>query len=148
MMETQQPGPGPESLPDHTFSAISERLMDRAYMQQRIREEIERCHRYKREFAVLVCEAAPAADGIPMRRKVAYGVRAIEHAVRASDVIARVYEDVVAVLLVETGATGLDDALFRIRQKLTVEAGAWRFRGYAFPADEPAIRSLAFLTAA
>ena len=148
MMESQQPGGRADSLADHTFSAISERLMDRAYLQQRIREEIERSRRYKHEFALLVCEAAPAADGIPMRLKVAHGVRAIEHAVRSSDIIARAYDDVVVVLLIETGATGLEDALFRIRQKLTVEAGAWRFSGYSFPADEAAICALAFLRAA
>lgn len=146
MMETKQPGHGPDSLPDHTFSAISDRLMDRAYLQQRVREEIQRSVRYKREFALLICEAAP--DGIPMRRKVAFGVRAIEHAIRTSDIMARIYDDVIAVLLIETGAAGLDDALFRIRQKLTVEAGTWRFSGYAFPGDEAAIRSLTFLTAA
>ena len=148
MMDTRQPGHQPAEPAGHNFATISDRLMDRGYLQQRIREEVERSRRYKHEFALLVCEAAPAADGIPMRLKVAYGVRAIEHAVRGSDVIARVYEDVIAVLLVETGAAGLEDALFRVRQKLTVEAGGWRFSGYSFPADEAAIHSLSFLSAA
>jgi hypothetical protein len=147
MMETKQPGHGPESLPDHTFSAISDRLMDRAYLQQRIHEEVERSLRYKREFSLLFCESSPN-DGVPLRRKIGLGVRAIEHVVRTSDIIALVYEDIIAVLLIETGAAGLGDALFRIRQRLNVDAGAWRFSGYSFPGDEAAIRALPVLNAA
>lgn len=121
---------------------------DRTYMQYRLREELGRGQRYHREFAVLVFEMAPSTDGLSERKKMRLALHAIGETVRPSDVIAHVYEDAIAVLLVETGARDANDALMRIRIKLAAAAGTWQVTVYHFPEHSDAIGRLPMLTAA
>jgi hypothetical protein len=121
---------------------------DRAYFQSRLREELERARRHQRLFALLVFEAVPSTDGIPLRQKVEFALDAIASQIRASDVVARVFDDTIAAMLVETDADGAQDALFRIRNRLVRQAGRWQVTTYHFPRDRAAIEQSAFLTAA
>jgi GGDEF domain-containing protein len=121
---------------------------DRAYMQARLHEEIARARRYSRRFAILLFEAVPSVDGLPVRRKVEYALTAINATVRPSDVVARVFEDTVMVLLVEADARGARDALIRIRNRVARQAGNWQVTTYTFPEHEQAIEELPVLAAA
>jgi hypothetical protein len=117
-------------------------------MQSRLREEIARARRYKRQFAILLFEALPSADGIAIRRKVEYALDAIAATIRPSDVVARVFEDSIMVLLVETDARGARDALIRIRSRVARQAGNWQVTTYTYPEHERAIETLPALAAA
>jgi len=121
---------------------------DRAYIQSRLREEIARARRYDRRFALLLFEAVPSTDGIPIRRKVDYALEAIRATIRPSDVVARVFEDTVLVLLVETDARGARDALMRIRNRVARQAGNWQVTTFLFPEHAENIEGLPALSAA
>ena len=121
---------------------------DRAYMQARLHEEIARGRRYGCRFALLLFEALPSADGLHMRQKVEYALAAITTTVRPSDVVARVFEDAVMVLLVETDPRGARDALIRIRSRVARQAGNWQVTTYTYPEHEQAIEMLPVLAAA
>ena len=122
-------------------------LLDRPSMQTRVRDEILRSRRYVHQFGLIVCEEVPSSSGMPLRWRLAAAAKAIHRTVRSTDAVGRVFDDVLAVLLVETPAAGVDDALFRIRQRVTTDAGPWRIEAYRFPADEAAIQALAFMRA-
>jgi hypothetical protein len=121
---------------------------DRAYFQSRLREELERARRYARLFALLVFEAVPATDGIPLSHKMDLALDAVASQIRASDVVARVFDDTIVAILVETDADGAQDALFRIRNRLVRAAGRWPVTTYHFPRDSAAIEDSPVLTAA
>ncbi|HYM14976.1 MAG TPA: hypothetical protein VEZ14_05415 [Dehalococcoidia bacterium] len=121
---------------------------DRAYMRERLREEIARARRYDRRFAVLIFEALPSSDGMPIRRKVEVALSAIRTTVRPSDVVGRVFEDTILLLLVETDLRGTKDALLRIRNRVSRYAGNWRVSAYAFPEQAKLIEGLPMLAAA
>jgi GGDEF domain-containing protein len=127
---------------------VSSEKHDRAYFQSRLREELDRARRYKRLFTLLVFEAVPATDGIPLNHKVDMALDAVASQTRASDVVARVFDDTVVAMLVETDAEGAQDALFRIRNRLVRAAGRWQVTTYHFPNDLAAIEQSTFLTAA
>jgi hypothetical protein len=121
---------------------------DRLYFQSRLREEMDRARRYDRAFSLLVFEAVPSNDGIPIRRKVEAAFDAVATQIRASDVVARMFEDTVAALLVETDERGAHDALFRIRNRLVAQAGRWQVTMYYFPRDRAEIENSPLLSAA
>jgi GGDEF domain-containing protein len=122
---------------------------DRSYLQDRVREEIDRFRRHGHLFSILVFEARPVSDGIPVRRKIEAAIEILGALLRPSDVAARAFDDVIAVLLVETDAGGAKDALFRLRAKLAPIGGAaWHIDSYTYPDQESALRHLAMLTAA
>jgi GGDEF domain-containing protein len=122
---------------------------DRRYLQDRLREEIDRHARYGHPFAVVVLEALPAADGIPVRQRVDAAIEALRSQLRPSDVIARAFEDVIALLLVETDAAGAHDALLRLRGRLArIGPAAWRITSYNYPKDATRIAALPLATAA
>jgi hypothetical protein len=130
------------------MDAQNPRLLDRLQLRQRIAEELERSRRHGHAFGLLVFEAVTANDGLPLRQKMRAALDAIEAVVRVSDMIARPYEDMLAVVLVETDATGTRDALFRIRQRIADRAGTWRVTVLHFPEHAQTITAMAFLEAA
>lgn len=121
---------------------------DRSYFQSRLREELERARRYDRQFSLLIVESVRATDGIPLRKKLEFALDAVASQVRASDVVGRMFEDTIAVLLVETDEHGAHDALFRIRNKLATQAGRWQVTTLCFPRDRADIENSALLSAA
>jgi hypothetical protein len=124
------------------------RTHDRVYFQSRLREELDRARRYQREFSLLVFEAVPATDGIPLRKKVEQALTTIAAQLRTSDVLSRVFDDTLVALLVETDEHGAHDALFRIRNRLVAQAGRWQVTIYCFPRDRADIENSSLLTAA
>jgi hypothetical protein len=127
---------------------VSAEKHDRLYFQSRLREELERARRYDRAFSLLVFEAVPANDGIPIRRKVEAAVETVASQVRASDVVAQIFEDTIVAMLVETDEQGAHDALFRIRNRLAAEAGRWHVTTFYFPRDRAEIENSTILRAA
>jgi GGDEF domain-containing protein len=121
---------------------------DRHYFQSRLREELDRARRYQREFSLLMFEAVPASDGIPIGRKVEGALEAIAPHLRGSDVVARVFDDTVVALLVETNEQGAHDAMFRIRNRLAAQTGRWQVTTYYFPRDKADIENSLLLNAA
>jgi hypothetical protein len=122
---------------------------DRQYLQSRIREEIDRGARHGHPFTILVFEAQPVSDGVSVRHRTEAAIEAMLPQLRPSDVIARAFEDAVAVLLVETDAWGAKHALMRLRGRLGVLGSrAWRIEVYTYPRDAEPIASLPLLTAA
>ncbi|HEY8173763.1 MAG TPA: hypothetical protein VIH21_11810 [Dehalococcoidia bacterium] len=117
------------------------------YIQERIREEIARAGRYGHSFAIVTFEAIPASDGIPLRTHVDQAASIVEASVRPSDVVARAFDDIVVLLLVETDAAGAHDALFRVRSRLQGH-GRWKITAYNFPTDASSIESLSVLSVA
>ncbi len=120
----------------------------RSYLQDRVREEIDRFRRHGHQFSLLVFEARPSSDGIPVRRKVEAAIDALATQLRPSDVVARAFDDVIAVLLVETTAVGTKDALVRLRGRMAPIGGTWHIDTYTYPDHESTMRHLAMLTAA
>ena len=112
---------------------------DRRYLQARLLEETERARRYGREFSLIVLEAVPASDGLPVRRKVRLALDAIAPQLRTSDVLAQVFEDTVGVLLVETDERGAADAMLRIRNRIVAPMGKWHVSLLSYPASAEAI---------
>ena len=123
------------------------RLLDRPRLQQRITEEVERSRRHRHTFGLLLFEAVSGADGMPLRTKLQAALGAMESVVRTSDVISRPYEDMLAVLLVETDAAGTRDALMRIRRRIADRAGTWRVTVLSYPEHARTIAAMAFLDA-
>lgn len=122
---------------------------DRRYLQDRVREEIDRFRRHGHAFSLLVFEARPVSDGVPVRRKIDGAIEILSGDLRPSDVAARAFEDVIAVLLIETDAEGAKDALFRLRGKLAPLGGTtWHIDTYTYPEHEMTLRHLSMLTAA
>ena len=116
---------------------------DRPYLQSRIHEESARYARHGHPFALLVFEAVATNDGVPVRRKLDWLEEVLRAHVRPSDVIARAFDDTIVALLVQTGADGARDALFRLR-RLIAESGtgaSWRPAMYAYPADAALINT-------
>ena len=65
---------------------------DRPYLQSRIREEMDRARRYGHPFSLLVLEAHPAADGLPIRKRVDMAIERVCAGLRPSDIVARKLE--------------------------------------------------------
>ena len=122
---------------------------DRRYLQDRLAEEVDRYARHGHPFALFVFEAQPIADGVTVRHRVNEAIEAVRPQMRPSDVIARVFEDAFAVLLVETDAEGAKHALLRLRGRLaTLGSLAWHIETYAYPRDAESIAGLPLSTAA
>jgi GGDEF domain-containing protein len=122
---------------------------DRRYLQDRLAEEVDRYARHQHPFALFVFEAQPIADGISVRHRLNEAIESMRPQLRPSDVIARVFEDAIAVLLVETDANGAKHALLRLRGRLaTLGSLAWRIETYAYPRDAESIAALPLATAA
>ncbi len=122
---------------------------DRPYLQSRIREEMDRARRYGHPFSLLLLEAHPAADGVPIRKKVDLAIERVCAGLRPSDIVARAFDDTVVVLLVETDATGARDALFRLRNRLfNAGKASWSIASFTYPRDKDAIGALPALIAA
>lgn len=122
---------------------------DRAYLQSRVNEEMARAQRHGHPFSLLIFEAVPATDGVPVRRKIDRTIELLLGRLRPSDVVARAFEDMIVVLLTETDADGAKDALFRLRSRLWVSGiASWGVAMYTFPQDQPVIDTLPALNAA
>jgi GGDEF domain-containing protein len=122
---------------------------DRRYLQDRLAEEIARHARHGHPFAVIILEAQPATAGVSVRQRVDAAIEALQPQLRPSDVMARAFEDVIAILLIETGAEGARDAMLRLRGRLaSTGAAAWRIDSYVYPRDAAAILELPLATAA
>src|SRR5260221_7948495 len=98
---------------------------DRAYLQARLREEIARARRHQTRFALIVFEETPSADGLAVGQKMQFGMQALASAVRDCDIVGQVFEDTLAVLLIETTRQDAHDALLRILDRLSRRAGTW-----------------------
>jgi GGDEF domain-containing protein len=122
---------------------------DRRYLQDRIREEIDRAARHGHPFALFLFEAQPIADGVSVRQRIDAAIDAIRPQLRPSDVIARTFEDAIGVLLVETDVWGAKHAMLRLRGRLaTLGSLAWRIETYVYPKDAETIAGLPLSTAA
>ena len=122
---------------------------DRQYLQNRIREEIDRASRHGHPFTLLLFEAQPISDGVSVRHRIEAAMEAMLPQLRPSDVIARAFEDAIAVLLVETDPWGAKHALMRLRGRLAALGSlAWRVETYTYPRDAEPIATLPLLTAA
>lgn len=121
---------------------------DRAYLQARLREELERARRHGSPFALLVFEAVPSNDGIPLGKRVRAALEAVAPQLRGSDVVARVFEDTIAALLVETDERGAADALLRLRSRVMVHAGRWHATLLTYPRQGADIEQSALLNVA
>lgn len=121
----------------------------RGYMQHRVHEEIDRFRRHGVEFSLVVFKARPGADGVPVRQRVDEAIAALNGIARPSDVVARVFDNAITVLLVHTGPRQLPQALRRLERSLALPAAVrWEVDAYAFPRDEEELRHLSFLAAA
>lgn len=121
---------------------------DRAYLQARLREEIARAVRHGSRFSLVIFEEAPSGDGLHLGQKMEYGLQVLNGSVRDSDVVARVYDDTMAVLLIETTARDVHDALIRMRGRIARYAGTWHIVIYNYPEHAMYIEALPLLTAA
>lgn len=122
---------------------------DRRYLQDRLAEEINRHARHGHPFSMIVLEAQPAADGVSVRQRLDAAIEALTPQLRPSDVIARAFEDVIGILLVETDAPGAQDALLRLRGRLAFIGGtSWQITTYSYPRDAEAIAVSPLATAA
>jgi hypothetical protein len=123
-------------------------IEERIYFQRRLREEIARCARFHDVFDLMLLQAVPAPGYAPSRRQTQTAARLLERRLRASDVVAAVYEDTIAVMLVGTGAKGLHDADYRVRGALSGIGGSWHLTAWTYPEHASVIEELDLLSAA
>jgi hypothetical protein len=113
-----------------------------------LREEVARHARHGHEFSLVVFEAQ-AGDGVRLRQRIDAAMTLMASQLRPSDVMARVFEDVVAVLLVETSASEANATLMRLRGRLVaLGPQPWRVEAFNYPRDAAAIAALPVATAA
>lgn len=120
---------------------------NREYMQSRLREEVARTRRHGGAFALLIFEAVPS-EGLSITQKMHAASRELTGLMRASDVLAQVFDDTLALLLSDTDSHGAHDALFRLRSRIIQNTGRWEVLQLAYPQDSAAIAALPFLAAA
>ncbi len=121
----------------------------RGYVQHRVHEEIDQFHRHAHEFSLIILKVQPGRDVVPPRQRVDETIDALLIHTRPSDVVARAFDDTVAVLLPETDAAGARSAFSRLQCCLAHPSIVqWHVEAYTFPRDEREIRHLSFLTAA
>lgn len=118
-------------------------MHDRTYMRSRLSEEIARSDRHGHPSSLIVFEAVPSSDGLPVQRKLRAAIDAISARVRPSDVLARLHDDTVMLLLTETERQGAQDALIRIGNGVANVAGNWRVTAYCDPQQRRQIDELA-----
>jgi hypothetical protein len=123
-------------------------LEERAYFQRRLREEIARCVRFHDVFDLMLLQSMPGPGYAPNRRQTQIAARLLERRLRASDVVAAVYEDTIAVMLVGTGVEGLRDAEYRVRGALSGIGGSWHLTAWSYPEHSMVIQELELVTAA
>lgn len=121
---------------------------DRSYMQSRLYEELARARRYSRPFSLIVLQALPSTDGLPVGQKLMAALDTIADSVRPSDVIARLYDDTILLLLVETDARNARDALQRVGGRVARLAGRWQVRQLSFPEHAQKIEALSLQSGA
>lgn len=120
---------------------------NREYMQSRLREEVARTRRHGGAFALLIFEAVPA-EGLSISRRMRAATRGLTGLMRASDVLAQVFDDTLALLLSDTDSHGAHDALARLRALIIQNTGVWNVSQLAYPQDAAVIAALPFLAAA
>lgn len=123
-------------------------IHDRTYMQSRIREELARAQRHNRTFGLAVFEVVPSSDGMPIRKKMELGIAILCQSVRSCDAVAKMFDDTIVALLVETDLRGMRDAMQRVRSRIATYGGSWQVTIYHFPEHAEAIEGLPLLSAA
>jgi GGDEF domain-containing protein len=106
---------------------------------------MERCYRYGRHFSLLVFQHLAASGDRGERLRETLSIMAAR--LRSTDIIARVADDTIAVVLVETDPPGAARALERLADLFST-GGEWRSEALSFPTDSPAIEALPFLAEA
>jgi hypothetical protein len=119
----------------------------RARLQARLREEVARASRYDGRFALLVFEATAAGD-VALVRKTSVAIDIFNRSVRSFDLVAQVFDDTIAVLLVSTEAVEARAALLRMRDRIALAAPGWHTTMLLYPRDAAAIAALPLMTAA
>lgn len=122
--------------------------LERQRFQRRLSQEISRSTRFDRPFVLVLFEASPSRDGLSFQKKLLLGEKIIRASLRDYDVLAPVYDDVLATLMLETSPAGAQAALHRLRGRLAMHAGNWSIEIYAFPAQAIDIAQLPMLRAA
>jgi hypothetical protein len=121
------------------------RVHDARYLESRVWEEMERCYRYGRSFSLLIFrELAVQCDVPELRFENALAIMTAQ--LRTTDIIAQPEPKTLAVLLVETDATGARRVLDRLRVEIGV--AGWAIESMSFPTDSAAIEALPFLSPA
>ncbi len=124
-------------------------IRDRAYLEARLVEEMERGWRYARSFTLLIFK--PIVGSQLWREERLYrGLGIVAPLVRASDVVATVDNQTFAVLLVESDALCAQVAIGRIELALSrqPEEPGWEMTTLIYPADSSRIEALPFYVAA
>ena len=121
-------------------------VRERAYLEARLIEEMERGWRYGRSFTLLRFCKEPES-GSPAPERLVPVLTVLAPLVRATDVIAVADDSTIVVLLVESDGHGAEVAIRRFQAglaRLPKWEPEWELTALQYPADSPQIESLPF----
>ena len=121
-------------------------VRERAYLETRLIEEMERGWRYGRSFTLLTFSKEPES-GSPAPERLVPVLTVLAPLVRATDVIAAVDDSTIVALLVESDAHAAEVAVRRFHAglaRLPKWEPQWELTALQYPADSPKIESLPF----
>jgi hypothetical protein len=107
-------------------------LMDLAYFERRLSEEVARARRRDNVFSVVVFTSEPEEGELP-DVACARGSSKILTGVRETDSVCRISDDSLAVLLIDADGDGSRSAALRLLERLGADLGRWRVRVLDYP---------------
>jgi hypothetical protein len=111
---------------------MSQVLMDLAYFERRLSEEVARARRRENVFSVVVFTSEPEDGELP-DVACARGSNTILTGVRETDSVCRISDDSLAVLLIDADGEGSRSAALRLLERLGEDLGRWRVRVLDYP---------------
>jgi hypothetical protein len=124
-------------------------VRERAYLEARLLEEMERGWRYGRSFTLLIFRKAVVA-GLPSQERLNRVLGILAPLIRASDILVSVDDSTIVGLLVEADASKAGVAIRRIdavMSRLPKWERQWDMTVLGYPADSPQIEALPFFEA-
>ena len=143
VMVRQRLGIGvPDGSADSDTFSVGQILSDAPYFSRRIAEEVARSRRSGVEFSIVVFTIKSDADELPAMACVQSMPRILE-AVRETDIVCRIADDSIAVLLIDSGGEGSRAAALRLLTELGEDSTSnWRVNVLEYPERESVLLDL------
>lgn len=119
-------------------------LSELSYFSRRLNEEIARAKRGRGRFSIAVFTSQPPSGEIP-EIACTRGLPGLLTAVRETDCVARIGNDTITVLLIDSDGEGSRKAALRLLERVGDEASRWSVRVLEYPEQESVLCDLGFV---
>ncbi len=116
-------------------------LSELYYFSRRLSEEIARVKRGHGQFSIVVFTSQPPEGELPEITCVR-SLPGVLTGVRETDCVARIGNDTIAVLLIDSDSAGSSTAALRLLERIGGEASRWSIRILEYPEQESALYDL------